>query len=157
MSPAFGRRTLGAATMLLCLAGAPNVLAATRAPARSAARTDATSVAVAPAPRLSGRPRPLAIGTVVSVSATGGLFNRGVLQLKRPNGRAVLISLTPYTKAFQFRGRGAQVHRIPVSALLPGDVVVVRGRSIPHRGPVAVLIYDTSFNGGVNPAAGAPG
>ncbi|HUY97547.1 MAG TPA: hypothetical protein VMW47_08015 [Verrucomicrobiae bacterium] len=146
MNQAIGRPAAGvAAVVLAVVATASFASAATLAPTARVSVGHAAAARRAPA-------RPLAIGTVDAVTSTGGLFNRGVLTVTRPNGRTVLLSLDLRTRVFQYRGRGRGVIQIAPAALLPGDVVVVRGHVIPHRGAVALVIYDTSFNGTVNPA-----
>ncbi len=161
MPRATGRRTLGAAAVLFALAGAGTATVTATTVPRAAMAAIASPMAAARTRtpgrgRPAARPRLLAVGTVVEVTTIGGLLRHGVLQLQRADGRIARISLSPRTRVLQFRGQGVPVARISVTALVPGDVVVVRGWVIPGRGPVALVIFDTSFNGAVNPAAAGP-
>ncbi len=141
MTRAAGR--CGAAAILLGLAALPGTAVAA-APARAASAPRAAVVA----PRARTQVHPLAIGTVVSLTTSGGPFRAGVLVLKGPDGGTVRIGLTAHTRVVQYRGRKASVARIPLTALLPGDVVLVRGWVTARHALVATLIFDTSVNGG---------
>jgi hypothetical protein len=90
---------------------------------------------------------PRMAGLLTSETSSGGVFGKGQITVKAPDGKSLTLSLTPGTRIWRYHGPGSKPTQEALGSLSTNEVVVVTGRGLFSSRHLARHILDLGIQG----------